>query len=70
MHVEFRARFPKIITLKELNEYKKQTGSVLADMQTLRLSRLSVSKVTKEEWEFIMGLVEGQGGSKEGEGEK
>ena len=27
-------------------------------MQTLRQSRLSVSKVTKKEWDFILGLVD------------
>lgn len=29
-------------------------------MQALRQSRLSVSKVTKEEWDFIVGLAEEQ----------
>lgn len=59
VHVEFRKRFKEIITLKDLNSYK-QPGGVLADMQALKQSRLSVSKVTKEEWDFIIGLAEEQ----------
>ena len=57
MHVAFRQKFAKLIKLKELQKYAKD-GGVLQDMQTLRQSRLSVSKVTKKEWDFIMDLVE------------
>lgn len=57
MHVEFRQKFPKLIKLKELQKYAKD-GGILQNMQTLRQSRLSVSKVSKKEWDFIMVLVE------------
>ena len=57
MHVQFRQKFPKIIKLKELQRYAKD-GGVLQSLQTLKQSRLSVSKVSKKEWCFIMGLVD------------
>lgn len=57
MHVAFRQKFSKLIKLKELQKFAKD-GGVLQNMQTLRQSRLSVSKVTKKEWHFIMDLVE------------
>ena len=57
MHVSFRRKFPNLIKLKELQRYAKD-GGILQQMQTLRQSRLSVSKVTRKEWEFVMSLVE------------
>lgn len=33
-------------------------GGVLEGMQTLKQSRLSVSKVTKKQWDFVMSLAE------------
>lgn len=54
--VAYRQKFPEIIKLKGLQRFAKD-GGVLANMQTLRMSRLSVSKVTKKEWDFIMSLV-------------
>lgn len=57
MHVAFRQKFPKLIKLKELQKYAKD-GGILRNMQTLRQSRLSVSKVSKKEWDFIMSLAE------------
>lgn len=57
VHVKFRQKFPEIIKLKELQTYAKQ-GGILENMQVLKQSRLSVSKVTKEEWNFIMSLVD------------
>ena len=56
VHVEFRKKFNHIINLKELQEFSKQ-GGILGTMQVLRQSRLSVSKVSKEEWDFILGLA-------------
>ena len=49
VHVKFAQKFPKIITLKELQKFAKD-GGVLEDMQMLKQTRLSVSKVTKKEW--------------------
>ena len=56
VHVEFRRKFPEIISLKELQKYAKP-GGVLEKMEVLNRARLSVSKVTKKEWDFIMSLV-------------
>ena len=44
-----------MIGLKELQSHSRD-GGVLEGMQTLRQSRLSVSRVTKAEWDFVMGL--------------
>ena len=49
----FREKFKKFVPLKELQRYAKE-GGVLSNMQVLRQTRLSVSRVTKTEWEFIM----------------
>lgn len=46
-----------MVTLKELKKYS-EPGGVLENMQTLKLSRLSVSQVTKKEWDFIHSLVD------------
>ena len=64
VHVSFRRKFPKLIKLKELQKYAKD-GGVLQNMQTLRQSRLSISKVSRKEWDFIMSLVEDDGEAKE-----
>ena len=57
VHVEFRRKFPKLVKLKELQQFAR-SGGILENLQTLKLNRLSVSKVTKDEWDFILGLVE------------
>ena len=60
--VQYRRKFPEIIKLKELQRFAKE-GGVLAKMETLRMSRLSVSKVSKKEWDFIMSLVDSDDGT-------
>ncbi|KAI1973879.1 hypothetical protein LOZ53_003225 [Ophidiomyces ophidiicola] len=57
VHVQFRSKLKKLITLAELKSLGKP-GSALEDLQMLKQSRLSVSSVTPEQWEFIMGLAE------------
>ena len=57
MHVQFRQKFQELIKLKELQNFAKD-GGILENMQVLRMSRLSVSKVAKKEWDFILGLVD------------
>ncbi|KAL9610160.1 MAG: hypothetical protein Q9167_005114 [Letrouitia subvulpina] len=57
VHVEFRRKFPHMVTLKDLQQFAKPNG-ILENMQVLKMSRLSVSKVTKKEWDFIMNLLE------------
>ena len=49
VHVKFVQKFPEMIKLKELHKYSKD-GGTLENMQVLKQSRLSVSKVTKQEW--------------------
>ena len=49
VHVKFVQKFIKMIKLKELQKYAKN-GGVLENMQGLRQTRLSVSKVSKKEW--------------------
>lgn len=56
VHVEFRSRFAKQVTLKDLQTHARGEG-VLADMQVLKQSRLSVSKVTRAEWDYILGIA-------------
>jgi predicted RNA-binding protein with PUA-like domain len=54
--VEFRHKLAQPITLKELKEFAGK-GGPLENMQMLKQSRLSVSGVTKEEWDFLMNVV-------------
>lgn len=62
VHVEFRRKFKKIITLHELKSHATP-GGPLENMQTLKQSRLSVTAVSPKEWEFIMKLAEPEDGS-------
>lgn len=57
MHVEFRSKFKKLISLAELKGLAKP-GGPLENLQMLKQSRLSVSSVTPGQWYFIMGLAE------------
>ena len=57
VHVAFRQKFQEIIKLKELQKFSKE-GGTLENMQALRRGRLSVSKVSKKEWNFILSLVD------------
>jgi predicted RNA-binding protein with PUA-like domain len=56
--VEFVREFDEVVDLARIKEYAK--GGPLRDMQLVTNSRLSVSRVRKEEWEFIIGLVDGE----------
>ena len=55
VRVSFRQKFPDFVKLKELQKYARE-GGILQNMQTLKQSRLSVSKVSKKEWDFILKL--------------
>ncbi|KAJ9300710.1 hypothetical protein DTO271G3_1874 [Paecilomyces variotii] len=57
VHVEFRRKFGRMVSLNELKDHGKP-GGPLENLQMLKQSRLSVSAVTAEEWRFIMDLVE------------
>ena len=57
MHVEFRQKFNSMVRLKDLQAKAKEEDSPLKEMQVLRMSRLSVSKVPREEWECVLTLA-------------
>ncbi|KAH8700185.1 PUA-like domain-containing protein [Talaromyces proteolyticus] len=57
VHVEFRRKFDNILPLDKLKSYGT-AGKALENLQTLRQSRVSVSRVTPKEWEFITKLIE------------
>ncbi|KAL9060249.1 MAG: hypothetical protein Q9206_001106 [Seirophora lacunosa] len=57
VHVEFHARLPQLVKLKEIQKFAKRGGR-LENLEMVKMPHLSVSKVTKEEWEFIMSLGE------------
>ncbi|KAG6353383.1 hypothetical protein INS49_007464 [Diaporthe citri] len=57
VHVEFRSKFPVPIGLKELRAMGGP-GGPLEDMQMLKQSRLSVSRVSAEEWKHLVGVAE------------
>ena len=61
MHVEFRQKLETPITLKDLRAFQAEKGNPLENMQMLKLTRLSVSKVSAEEWEFLTGIMEKNG---------
>ncbi|RQM07597.1 hypothetical protein DH86_00002059 [Scytalidium sp. 3C] len=61
VHVSFRQKLQTPITLKDLRELQAQKDSPLANMQMLKQSRLSVSKVSSGEWEFLTELMEKNG---------
>ncbi|KAK5630369.1 hypothetical protein RRF57_006084 [Xylaria bambusicola] len=61
VHVKFRSKFVRPIGLKELREMGKP-GEPLENMQMLKQTRLSVSRVSPAEWDYLMNLVQRQGG--------
>lgn len=59
VRVEFRKKLSKPVYLSELQKFAKP-GAVLENMQEFKAARLSVSKVRKKEWDFIVNnLIEG-----------
>ena len=56
VHVAFKQKFPELISLGTLKSHAYHYGP-LENMQLVKQSRLSVSKVTKAEWDFIMSLA-------------
>jgi len=61
VHVSFRQKLKTPVTLKDLKAFQAEKGNPLENMQMLKLSRLSVSKVNAEEWEFLTGVMEKNG---------
>lgn len=65
VHVIHKETFPNFIPLKQLSSYTIRDGA-LADMQLFKQTRLSVSKVSEKEWNFITKLgQEGTGETKD-----
>lgn len=64
MHVRFRSKFPVQIGLKELREMGAGAGKPLENMQMLKQSRLSVSKVSAAEWEYLNRVAEEKAAAK------
>ena len=51
--VKFKKKFKKIVTLKDLKSYKE-----LSSMRVVqRGNRLSITKIEKKEWDFIINLT-------------
>ncbi|EKD18748.1 AT DNA binding protein [Drepanopeziza brunnea f. sp. 'multigermtubi' MB_m1] len=61
VHVAFRQKLTTPITLKELRAWHAEPGGALANMQMLKLARMSVSKVSEAEWEFLVGEMRKRG---------
>ncbi|KAG6034433.1 hypothetical protein E4U40_003907 [Claviceps sp. LM458 group G5] len=57
VHVEFRTKFAVPISLKELRELGT-AGGPLENMQMLKQSRLSVSRVSTEEWQTLCRIAD------------
>jgi predicted RNA-binding protein with PUA-like domain len=47
--------------LKQLKEWQGEKGHALENMQMLKLARISVSAVRKEEWEFLVQEMKKRG---------
>ncbi|KAF2106901.1 PUA-like domain-containing protein [Lophiotrema nucula] len=57
--VEFVRKFGEVVDLHTLKGHAGK-GGPLEGMQLVTNSRLSVSRVGREQWEFILGLAEGK----------
>jgi len=66
VHVEFRSKFLVPIGLKELRALGGP-GGPLGEMQVLKQSRLSVSRVSADEWEYLVGVAEEKAKGEAGE---
>ena len=56
VHVEFRRKFKNFVPLTDLKNHAN-SGGQLANLQMLKQPRLSVSRVNKKEWDFVMSLA-------------
>ncbi|KAK1573709.1 PUA-like domain-containing protein, partial [Colletotrichum navitas] len=55
VHVKIEHKFPRIVPLSLLKA--SRGGGPLRDMELLRLARLSVTKVTPEEWDEVVRMA-------------
>lgn len=58
--VEFVRKFDEVVDLATIKKHAEK-GKALEGMQLVTNSRLSVSKVSKEEWEYVLKLADGKG---------
>jgi predicted RNA-binding protein with PUA-like domain len=58
VRVEFVKKFDGVVGLHKIKSMAEKAGP-LANLQLVTHSRLSVSRVSKEEWDFIIRLAEG-----------
>ncbi|TQN65852.1 Thymocyte nuclear protein 1 [Colletotrichum shisoi] len=56
VHVKIEHKFPRIVPLSLLKESRGTTGP-LRDMELLKQARLSVTKVTREEWDEVIRMA-------------
>ncbi|CZT42645.1 uncharacterized protein RSE6_16031 [Rhynchosporium secalis] len=61
VHVTFRQKLGTPITLKELKAWQAEKGHPLESMQMLKLTRMSVSKVSEAEWQFLVEEMKKRG---------
>ncbi|KAK0113779.1 hypothetical protein ONS95_014029 [Cadophora gregata] len=61
VHVTFKQKLITPITLKEMKEWQAEKGHPLESMQMLKMTRMSVSKVSEGEWRFLLGEMEKRG---------
>lgn len=59
--MSFRQKLETPITLKDLRSFQAEKDSPLANMQMLKLTRLSVSRVAPEEWDFLISVMKKNG---------
>lgn len=61
VHVVFRQKLNTPVTLKELKAWYSEKDNPLENMQMLKLARISVSKVSTEEWNFLVSQMKERG---------
>jgi len=61
VHVTFKQKLNAPVTLKELKEWQAEKGHPLENMQMLKLTRMSVSKVSEGEWRFLVDEMKKRG---------
>jgi predicted RNA-binding protein with PUA-like domain len=61
VHVTFRQKLDTPITLKELKDWRSEKGHPLEGMQMLAQTRMSVSKVSSVEWDFLTAQMKERG---------
>ncbi|KAF8857035.1 DUF55-domain-containing protein [Acephala macrosclerotiorum] len=61
VHVTFKQKLKTPVTLKQMKEWQSTKAHPMENFQMLKLARISVSKVSAGEWEFLCGEMEKNG---------